>query len=117
MYAELMGNYEKQGIKSPCGNNLNLLEGRQYYDCFVFGAKADGVYVEVNTAASAATGAITPTGGATVKYTTDGSDPRYSMTAVVGTTPTVAKNDVVKAYQYKEGAYPSPVAEMTITGA
>ncbi|MEG2770646.1 MAG: hypothetical protein RR902_07475, partial [Oscillospiraceae bacterium] len=75
--------------KDPPGISGNLLEGRQYYDLFVFGAKADGVYVNVDTSAgkgkvlaspaiNAATGVITPAEGATIKYTTDGTDPRYS---------------------------------------
>lgn len=115
--------------QDPPGISGNLLEGRQYYDCFVFGAKADGVYVEVDTGSSKGTvlgaltiaatgGAITGNSGNTVKYTTDGSDPRYSMTAQVGTAPSVEEGDIVKAYQYSatEGTYPSPVVEQTITG-
>lgn len=95
----------------------------------MFGAKADGVYVEVDTGSSkgkvlgaltiaASGGAITGNSGNTVKYTTDGSDPRYSMTAVVGTAPSVSAGDVVKAYQYSatEGTYPSGVTEQKITG-
>ena len=114
--------------QDPPGISGNLLEGRQYYDCFVFGAKADGVYVEVDTGSSkgkvlgaltiaASGGAITGNSGNTVKYTTDGSDPRYSMTAVVGTAPSVSAGDVVKAYQYSatEGTYPSGVTEQKIT--
>lgn len=112
--------------QDPPGISGNLLEGRQYYDCFVFGAKCEGVYVEVNTASgggtvltaptiAAATGAITAAEGATVKFTTDGSDPRYSMTAQIGTAAGTGKGTVVKAYQYKDGAYPSPVAEVTLT--
>lgn len=33
----------------PPGISGNLLEGRQYYDCFVFDAKKKGVYVDKNT--------------------------------------------------------------------
>lgn len=112
--------------QDPPGLSGNLLEGRQYYDCFVFGAKCNGVYVEVNTGSSAgtvlaaptiaaATGVITPASGATVKYTTDGTDPRYSNTAKVGTSAGTGVGTVVKAYQYKEGAYPSEVATVTLT--
>lgn len=102
------------------------MEGRQYYDCFVFGAKADGIYVEVNTGTgagtvltaptiNASTGAITAASGCTVKFTTDGSDPRYSASAKVGTSAGTGVGVVVKAYQYKEGAFPSPVGEATLT--
>lgn len=112
--------------KDPPGISGNLLEGRQYYDCFVFGPKADGVYVEVDTGSSkgtvlaaptitAGTGAISVAGGASCKFTTDGTDPRYSATAQVGTAAGTGAGVVVKAYAYKEGAYPSPVAETTLT--
>lgn len=112
--------------KDPPGISGNLLEGRQYYDCFVFGPKADGVYVEVDTGSNkgtvlaaptitAGTGAISVAGGASCKFTTDGTDPRYSATAQVGTAAGTGVGVVVKAYAYKEGAYPSPVAETTLT--
>ncbi|MBC8528234.1 hypothetical protein H8699_02115 [Christensenellaceae bacterium NSJ-44] len=114
--------------QDPPGISGNLLEGRQYYDCFVFGPKAVGIYVEVNTGSgkgtvcsgpsiAEATGAITVgTTGATVKYTTDGTDPRYSNTAKVGTQADVTgEGVVVKAYEYKAGCYPSVVEEATLT--
>ncbi len=112
--------------EDPPGISGNLLEGRQYYDLFVFGAKAAGVYVEVDTSSSAGTvltapsiaadtGVITPTDSATVKYTVDGTDPRYSKSAQIGTTVTADAGTIIKAYQYKEGAYPSPVAEVKKT--
>ena len=109
--------------QDPPGISGNLLEGRQYYDLFVFGAKADGVYVEVSNDATvcavpeiADTGAITcGTDGAVIKYTTDGSDPRYSKTAKIGTQADVtARGTVVKAYAYKDGAFPSAVAVTTL---
>lgn len=109
----------------PPGLSGNLLEGRFYYDCFVIGAKANGIYVEVDTknggavlAAPAVTdaGAITVASGTTVKYTTDGSDPRYSAHATIITanaTGIGAAGETVKAYAYKAdgSAFPSPVAE------
>ncbi|MBQ8004448.1 MAG: chitobiase/beta-hexosaminidase C-terminal domain-containing protein, partial [Oscillospiraceae bacterium] len=109
--------------KDPPGISGALLEGRQYYDLFVFGAKCNGVYVDVNTASGAgvicAKPEITPEGslgcatsGATMKYTLDGSDPRYSSTATIGTSvPSVAAGTLVRAYAYKDGAFPSEVAE------
>ena len=111
----------------PPGISGNLCEGRFYFDLFVLAAKANGVYVDVTTGSgkgevlsapsiAAATGVITPTGGATVKFTTDGSDPRYSITAQVGTNAGVVAGTIVKAYQYKAGAFPSPVATVEITG-
>lgn len=113
--------------QDPPGISGNLLEGRQYYDCFVFGAKCDGVYVEVDTGSgkgsvvanpsiAAGTGAITcSTDGATIVFTTDGSDPRYSMTAQVGSAAGTGVGKVVKAYAYKDGMYPSAVVTTTLT--
>lgn len=111
----------------PPGISGNLLEGRMYFDTFVFGTRCDGIYVEVCTvsgngtvcadpAIAASTGAITSTtSGASFKYTTDGSDPRYSVTAKDGATPDVtAAGTVIKAYAYKSGCYPSAVTSETL---
>lgn len=109
----------------PPGISGTLIEGRQYYDCFVFGVKCDGIYVNVGAASGEATvcaapvisasGAITcATAGAVLKYTTDGTDPRFSPTAKTGAQSDVtASGTVVKAYAYKDadGFYPSPVSE------
>lgn len=106
----------------PPGLSGNLLEGRQYYDLFVFGPKAMGIYVEVDGAANvlsapainATSGAITVASGATAKYTLDGTDPRYSNSAVIGATTSATTGMVVKAYQYQTGKFPSPVTTVTI---
>lgn len=110
----------------PPGISGNLLEGRQYYDLFVFGAKCDGVYVDVDTGTNKGTVVATPavasggtvscqTTGATCKFTVDGSDPRYSATAKIGTTPDVtAAGTVIKAYAYKAGCYPSAVVTQVL---
>ncbi|MBR5543684.1 MAG: chitobiase/beta-hexosaminidase C-terminal domain-containing protein [Oscillospiraceae bacterium] len=112
--------------KDPPGISGALLEGRQYYDLFVFGAKCDGVYVEVNTASGAGTICEAPvvsaageisctTSGVGFKYTTDGSDPRYSASAKVGNASDVTESGtVVKAYAYKNGAFPSEVTTVTL---
>lgn len=109
----------------PPGISGNLLEGRQYYDLFVYGAKCDGVYVEVNTGSGAGTICQTPTlstktlasatTGATVKYTEDGTDPRYSTSAKIASGALDAKSGTkIRAYAYKDGAFPSEVLEATI---
>lgn len=124
--------------KDPPGISGNLLEGRQYYDLFVFGAKCDGVYVEVDTnstnggtvcaAPTIATADDSPvaagdftstTTDVTFKYTTDGTDPRYSHTAKTGTASDVTDaGTVIKCFCYKTtataGAYPSAVTTATI---
>ena len=89
----------------------------------MFGAKCDGVYVEVNSSKAeicaapeiGATGEITcATGGATLRYTTDGSDPRYSASAKIGNSADVTEEGtVVRAYAYKDGAFPSEVTTET----
>lgn len=110
--------------QDPPGISGNLLEGRQYYDLFVYGAKSAGVYVNVNAASGAGTVCATPklesetlsstTSGATIKYTIDGTDPRYSATATVASGAIAESGVTVKAYAFKAGAYPSEVFEGTI---
>lgn len=112
--------------QDPPGISGNLLEGRNYYDCFVIASKASGVYVDLDTAQgkavicetpsiAASTGAITcATSGAIFKYTTDGSDPRYSANAVVGQPTGVTAGTIIKAYAYKNGCFDSAVAEKTM---
>lgn len=106
--------------RDPPGISGNLLEGRQYYDLFVFGAKANGVYVDLDSAkariASAVeisdAGVLSTEGDAQIKYTTDGSDPRYSKTAKVGTQADVtAEGTLIRAYAFKDGAYRGDVCE------
>lgn len=76
------------------GIDGSVVEGRFYYDAFVLAKKAGGIFTSVLTANKVATPVITPTGashavgavsGVTFKYTLDGSDPRYSATAVTYT--------------------------------
>ncbi len=109
--------------RDPPGISGNLLEGRQYYDLFVFGAKCNGVYVEVDsskvnslTAVTIdATGKITSKEDAQIKYTTDGSDPRYSKSAKVGNQADVTEEGtLIRAYSFADDAYRSEVVEKTL---
>lgn len=100
------------------------LKARYIYDLFVIGRKCDGVYVDIDTdvmakvadpAIAAATGVVTcATAGATIKYTVDGTDPRYSSTEQViasGGTASSTAGTVIRAYAYKADLAPSdPVA-------
>lgn len=109
--------------QDPPGISGHLLEGRFYHDAFVLGAKANGIYVAVKkdtqTAAPAiaeANSKITLTSaGATIYYTLDGSDPRYSGSAQVYS----AAFDVpdagttLRTYAVKTGLFRSNVAEKT----
>ena len=105
----------------------NLVQGSFYWDTFVVGVRANGIYVDVSTGSgagtvcaaptiAAATGVITPGSGYTSVYTLDGSDPRYSKSAVAGTSPTVSAGVVVKAYNKKDGAFNSGVVTVKVTG-
>jgi hypothetical protein len=73
------------------GLDGDQLEGRHFYDAFVLGEHCDGVLAAVNTSEKATVVTITPTGAVhaltstgctSIKYTLDGSDPRWSQTAV-----------------------------------
>lgn len=113
--------------QDPPGISGNLIEGRQYYDAFVFGAKADGIYADVDTGSgkgsvlttptiAASGGAFSGVSGGTYHFTTDGSDPRYSATAKVGSASDVTTaGTVVKCYATKSGSFPSAVATQTLT--
>ena len=109
--------------KDPPGISGDLLEGRNYYDCFVIASRANGVYAEVDTSAAeicaapeiAANGTISSTtADVQFKYTTDGSDPRYSVTAADGQPENPVSGTVIKAYAYKTGLFDSRVSEKTI---
>ena len=109
--------------QDPPGIGGNLVEGRIYHDSFVLGTKGDGLYV--GAAASAVTDAptitkssgnisITKTG--VCKYTTDGTDPRYSSAAQVYSDAFAAPSEgtVVKACDTATGKFTSSVAEFTV---
>ena len=111
--------------QDPPGISGNLLEGRQYYDCFVFGPKANGIYAHLNTGAGASVvadpvitssnGTVTcSTGSAVIKYTIDGTDPRYSASAEIYTGAVSASGETLKAYAYKDDMYPSAVVEAVL---
>ena len=110
--------------KDPPGISGHLLEGREYYDCFIFAPRANGVYAEVDTSSGkgtvcaapsvSAAGAVTSTTeGVVFYYTVDGTDPRYSATAQQGNTVPVTSGTVVKVYAHKAGAFDSAVTEKT----
>lgn len=96
-----------------------LMEFRELFDAFVLGARAGGVCVTVNSSAVVAEPSIsittheaTITSASTVKYTLDGSDPRYSKSAQIYTAPvTMVAGQTIKAYAYAADKYPSKVAE------
>jgi hypothetical protein len=113
-----------KGHVDPPGMNGDLLEFKMYYDAFVIGKKANGVAVAVlkgfvtaapTISVSGGKATITGSSGATVMYTTDGSDPRYSKDAKVYTAEiSVAAGDVVRAYATSADKYASAVVEKTV---
>ena len=109
-------------LKNVPGLDGSLLEGRNYFDAFVLGAKADGVYALVDIDSVCETPAVTKGSTTTiesntldskVKYTLDGSDPRYSPTAQVYTAAITnpEAGTMIKAYAYKDGMFASGVVE------
>ena len=113
--------------KAP-GIDGALLEGRHYFDAFVLGAKADSVYVAAATAniqavvtitATGASHALVSTGSSHIKYTLDGSDPRFSTTAVqvaTGAAVVLTNPQTIKAVAFHATKFTSAVAEATYTG-
>ena len=112
--------------QDPPGISGALLEGRNNYDAFVLGARANGVYALVlasdkvkTPSASLSNSALTvtsDTSGADIYYTTDGSDPRYSTTAEkYSSALTVASGDKIKAYAVKSGMFASDLLEYTVS--
>lgn len=85
---------EAKAHEDPPGISGTLIEGRYYYDAFVRGEKADAVYsacaqsaviedVEIGGSSGAVT--LTCASAKLIKYTTDGSDPRFSANAMIAT--------------------------------
>jgi hypothetical protein len=79
--------------QDPPGINGALLEGRFIYDAFVIGAKADAIYAAVASGTQQAvvtatytsgtkTMALVSSGATSILYTLDGTDPRYSSSAI-----------------------------------
>ena len=105
--------------QDPPGISGHLLEGRFYHDAFVLGSKADGLYAAVKKdsqtavpTVAEASGKVTLTcAGATIYYTLDGSDPRYSDKAQVYSAPfdVPGAGTTLKAYGAKSGLFKSGV--------
>lgn len=109
----------------PVGISGAVVEGRQLYDVFVLGNKADGVYAAVLSTAKLATPTITDTtktavtltssGASKIYYTLDGSDPRFSMTRDVYTAAFDGSGKTVKACAMDtDGKFSSDIAEKTV---
>jgi hypothetical protein len=107
------------------GISGNLVEGRVMYDAFVKPTMAAGIYVAcangtvcTKPTISITSNTITLTAGTgeTIKYTLDGSDPRFSETAATydsSSKPSAEAGDVVRAAATKTGMFWSDLAEAT----
>lgn len=114
-----------KGHVDPPGLSGDLLEFRMMYDAFVLGKKANGCAVACEPGTVVKTPTITmnnatatlacATSGATIYYTTNGSDPRYSVDAKVGTSVALVDGDELRVYAAKDGMFNSAVAEKDYT--
>lgn len=111
-----------KGHVDPPGLSGDLIEFRMIHDAFVLGKKANGVLVGclpgkvVKTpTVSVSSGSATiscATSSATIYYTLDGSDPRYSVEAKTYSSPVaIASGDRLRAYAAKDGMFNSGVLE------
>lgn len=103
-------------LKNVQGYAGPVVQGVTYYDSFVIAARADGLGLcgsaglildaPTLTIASHAVTAAAPSGvtGAAIRYTVDGSNPRYSETAqVYSAAVTLAEGQVFRAVCEKDG--------------
>lgn len=99
----------------------SVIQGRDYYDLFVLGARANGVYADIDS--NILTRCATPTetdgtfacetDGVSFKYTADGSDPRYSFSAIIATSEAEEAGTEIKVVAFKQGAIVSDVLTYT----
>lgn len=97
-----------------------LMEGLCRYDSFVLAQKADGIYVYAEdgvcdapaiTASGNSVSITSGTSGATIKYTTDGTNPKTSETAkVYSSAVSITENTKFRAYAEKSGFINSAIS-------
>ena len=108
------------------GIDGDVVEMRVIYDAFVRGTKAEGIALKVKSGTAVATPTVTfssnvatmesTTSGATIVYTIDGGDPRYSkhtLTYDSSSKPTIGAGVTVRAAAMKNGMFQSGVTEAT----
>ena len=106
--------------KNPPGIDGDVGECRFYHDSFVLDSKINGLYLystggaaAPSIALSGGTAKITcETAGATIMFTTDGSNPKSSDTAAVYDGPvTVEPGQTIRAFAMADGLVNSAVAQ------
>lgn len=114
-----------KGYTDPPGLSGDLLEFRMMHDAFVLEHTCNGVAVACAPNSVCAAPTITISGGnatlasttedATIYYTLNGSDPRYSKDALPYTAAiTVTSGDELRAYAAKSGMFNSEVVAKDI---
>ena len=112
--------------KNPMGIDGDVAECRFMHDAFVLGTKANGLYVDVSSsnvqanptiAKSSNTWTITSDNATTIKYTTDGTDPKTSSTAQTYSAALtgLSAGTVIKAYAAASGKLNSGVTAFTVS--
>ncbi len=110
--------------KNPLGYDADVGECRFYHDSFVLDAKVNGIFVHARSGMlmlsltnTGNTVTFESAGAAGVKYTTDGSNPKTSPTAVTvlladfGSGVTLSACQTLRAYAYAPGVVNSPIVE------
>lgn len=110
--------------ENPAGINGALIEGRFIYDAFVIGAKCSGVYAAVesgcvqNAPTFSVNGSnltVTSAGANKIRVTLDGTDPRFSDSAIEttsgGTVTLPSGKAKAKAVAFDDELFTSDVAE------
>lgn len=115
-----MAKYEV--IKQVQGYAGPVVQGVTYYDSFVLGTKGDGLAVcgtsslilsAPTITLSGAKASITASDGITYRYTTDGTNPRYSATANIYTAAvTLEAGQTIRAIPIKEGCVGQEAQEL-----
>ena len=108
--------------RNPLGYDADVGECRFYHDAFVLDAKVDGIFVHAASGMLPEpefTGTTSVTiecdGAETIKYTTDGSNPKTSDTAqTYATAVSLTSGQTLRAYGAAAGVVNSPIKQMTI---
>ncbi len=107
--------------KNPLGYDADVGECRFYHDSFVLDAKVNGIYVHsgagmlpVPTLSGTASVTVACAGATAIRYTTDGSNPKTSATALTySAAVALSAGQTIRAYGSGTNVVNSPIAEFT----
>ena len=106
---------------NPPGIDGWLMEGRVYYDAFTLANKAGGTWALVKSSQKLSAPTVTSkviscTNASKILYTSAGSDPRFSKSAIVASTSAISETGKIKAVGIGgDGYFTSDVAELTVS--